>query len=69
LISKIGVGWNNKLGTISVSDEWWKKKKLRLVIDNLFVWIHLCEVLVLKLFNIFHMVYAFDVFYFYYIGN
>jgi hypothetical protein len=27
LISKIGVGWNNKLGTISVSDEWWKKKK------------------------------------------
>jgi hypothetical protein len=27
LISKIGVGWNNKLGTISVSDEWWKEKK------------------------------------------
>jgi hypothetical protein len=26
LISKTRVRWNNELGTISASDEWWKKK-------------------------------------------
>ena len=26
LISEIGIGWNSELGTISASDEWWKKK-------------------------------------------
>ncbi|KAJ6967310.1 hypothetical protein NC652_004765 [Populus alba x Populus x berolinensis] len=26
LISEIGVGWSNELGTISASDEWWKTK-------------------------------------------
>ncbi|KAJ6989010.1 hypothetical protein NC653_021795 [Populus alba x Populus x berolinensis] len=26
LISETGIGWNSELGTISASDEWWKKK-------------------------------------------
>jgi hypothetical protein len=26
LISETGIGWNSELGTISTSDEWWKKK-------------------------------------------
>lgn len=26
LISETGVRWNSELGTISTSDEWWKKK-------------------------------------------
>jgi hypothetical protein len=45
------------------------RKKLKLVIDTFFVWIYLCLVLFLKLFNMFYMVYAFDVLYFFYIEN
>jgi hypothetical protein len=37
VISETGVGWNSEQGTIYPSDEWWKNKKFRLVIEKLFV--------------------------------